>query len=250
MAEHQGQRLKEFRVYEGKTQKEFADIIKVEQPHLSQVEQGKRNISSTMLEDIAKCYKHLNLDWLVRGRGAMFLLPLEMRDFLPSEAFNNFLVPASAHAGGLIEWTQEWMDQNLEPVVIPGLSKLSGELKTFEVEGDSMEPTFNEGDFVVGRRIERAEDLKRNHVHILVTKSGICIKRIILVEGFLILESDNEIDHPPTSVPLNEVYAFYYAVMKLTRNLSGPRPVDARITRVEKFLHQQFKTKFLVPEDY
>jgi transcriptional regulator with XRE-family HTH domain len=68
-----GNRIKEFLNLENLTQTALSEIVGVKQGYLNQVVKGHKRISATVIFGIAKRFKNLNLNWLIRGHGDMFL---------------------------------------------------------------------------------------------------------------------------------------------------------------------------------
>ena len=70
-----GDRIKHLRNYNGMSQKEFGEIIRLSQDHISLFERGKRMPTENTIDVI--CMKFLvNKKWLVKGEGEMFRNPL------------------------------------------------------------------------------------------------------------------------------------------------------------------------------
>ena len=67
-----GQRLKEFRKVKKITQEELATLLKIATPNISDYENGKTTPSIQSLQIIGNTY-NLNLDWLLKGQGSMFI---------------------------------------------------------------------------------------------------------------------------------------------------------------------------------
>lgn len=67
-----GERLNQFRFFLKLTQKAFAQRLGIQQGFLNTVLKGKKGIGHTILINIAKEYKNLNLRWLLTGEGEMF----------------------------------------------------------------------------------------------------------------------------------------------------------------------------------
>lgn len=107
------------------------------------------------------------------------------------------LVPVKARAGYVNSHQLFEFIESLEKYPIaPGIDHRGYEWRWFEVAGESMEPNFYEGDFILCSMVppdqwQYAEDYL---VHVIVTKDDIIIKRIIKEKGgnTWILHSDNK----------------------------------------------------------
>lgn len=70
--EHIGRRLDAFRNELGLTQSELAKNVGVQQGFVNAIIHGKKGIGHTVIINIAKVYRQLNLRWLLLGEGDMF----------------------------------------------------------------------------------------------------------------------------------------------------------------------------------
>ena len=233
-----GERLKKFRESLKMSQRDFAKAVGLTQPMLSSVESGFKSLRSNNLKLITDSY-HLNLHWYFTGKGSMVI-----EGYSFDVDAGQYLVNIPARGGGLIDWSQEFIAEHTTTVSIPSAPRNAW---VFRVEGDSMLPTLGEGDMVVTERIE-LEDVRPNRIHVVVTKEGMYVKRVVVHKEIVLLESDNEIEEL-IRVPLADVFAFYYAKMRITRNLSSPRPHDARLSHIERFLKKHFKDEFKLEEE-
>lgn len=59
-----GERLRESREYLGLSQQEVADLLKLSRPAISQMEAGKRKVSTLELRELARLYRR-PYDWLI-----------------------------------------------------------------------------------------------------------------------------------------------------------------------------------------
>lgn len=69
-----GERLKELIDVVGITQTALAQKLGLTQGYMNQVFVGKKRISATIIFEIAIGFTDLNLNWLIRGTGDMFLI--------------------------------------------------------------------------------------------------------------------------------------------------------------------------------
>jgi transcriptional regulator with XRE-family HTH domain len=249
MADNQlspNQRLKFIREKLGYSARAFAESLGILQGSYSDIERGKAMFSSAVMTKLDEIYS-INLNWILSGKGDPIIgglstpnnahLKAKNAHLIPQIGQNVTIVPVSAQAGIIGHWTQEWIDQNLVKTSFPGVTS---EAYAFEVSGDSMLPTIREGDYVIGRKLERIEDVRESRVHIVISRSsGIYIKRVYIGTECLILESDNT-DFQPVSVPNDDIHEIYYAFKRYTDNFSGPRPYSSRIEKIEDYLSKRF----------
>lgn len=89
---------------------------------------------------------------------------------------NTSLVPVVAQAGYTRHHNEAVFLQQLRHYRIPGFE--SGTYRAFEVNGDSMEPTLNHRDIVVGSIVEELRLLEPGEVYVVVTSESVLLKRI------------------------------------------------------------------------
>ena len=106
------------------------------------------------------------------------------------------LIPFKAQAGYLRAFDQvEFLDTLEKYALPPGVDPRGAEWRYFEVQGDSMEPTFFSGDIILGSMVplEDWQQLRNFYIYVIVTHESLLIKRIFrktMDEWVLI--SDNE----------------------------------------------------------
>ena len=91
-------RLKQFLAAENISQSQFADTIKVVRASVSHVLSGRNNPSYEFMRAIMLSYPHLNMEWLMLGKGKMYkdasttvMSPAPEPDHIPSDLlFNDY----------------------------------------------------------------------------------------------------------------------------------------------------------------
>ncbi len=171
----------------------FAETIETHRQTLNDILKGRREVKTEMIQNAIEKF-YINPYYLFSGKGEMFVNPnVELE-----EELNNIkLVPIKAQAG--------YSDHILDPVFNADLptfrlpiSKFStGEFVSFEVEGESMYPTLEDGDLLICTKllpIYYAHTVKDGQIYVIVTKEEVLVKRVvnkIHTNGLLVLESDN-----------------------------------------------------------
>lgn len=106
---------------------------------------------------------------------------------------NIIYVNVRARAGYLNGYSDREFMETLPAFSLPGLGG-NGTYRAFEVEGDSMWPTLENGEMVIGQWVEKLDYIREDRVHIIVTKhDGVVIKRVlnrIDQYGYLVCKSD------------------------------------------------------------
>ena len=147
----------------------------------------------------------------------------------PEGQENILLVSAKAAAGYPLNLgDQQWFDQ--QPLFNMPLPMFrGGSYRGFEIEGDSMEPGFHEGDWVFGRAVDSLMDVQNQSVYVVVLHDSVLIKRVVKeVNGQrLSLHSDNR-RYPPFMVSTADVQELWKVVTKLEGEDAGlfSRPVS------------------------
>lgn len=151
---------------------------------------------------------------------------------------NVTMVPVRARAGYLTGYGDPEFIQTLPTYTIPGLR--NGTFRAFEVEGNSMAPTLNKNDIVIGDWVESLDDIRDDRVHIIVTKNdGIVVKRVlnrINEYGFLVCKSDsvtNRSEYPNINVAPEDILEIWYSRMYLSANFKSPSDLYQRINDLE-----------------
>jgi hypothetical protein len=125
-------------------------------------------------------------------------------------------VPIPAQAGYMQHIGDQSYLGELKAYSLPGFE--NGVFRMFEVKGDSMEPIFHEGDWVVGSHVEDASQIKNNDIYIIVTRDGICIKRVVNEvdrRGVLIINSENPA-YTPDVIFAEDVLEMWAFELKMT----------------------------------
>lgn len=269
-ADQIGDRLKIYRESLRMSQTDFAKTIGVKQGAISDIERGRIKVSSAMAELLSK-ETDIDLNWLFGGAKSAtknddtvttlhrhstpnFSKSSEKhRDFntisdipLPDllEGKYNLVIPAKARAGYAMEWTQEYLEDQIQLCRVPGIT---GRARTFEVIGDSMEPVIQEGDFISCTEINRYEDLEDGKLYAIISReSGVYIKYIQKTTTGLNCISSNADAHKPFFMPYKDVTEMWEAKVKLIYDLYSDKdrhlmPVLVnKMHEMEQFMRKQF----------
>ncbi len=205
-------RFKELRNFLQFSQSAFSDSINISRSVIANIEIAKSAISSEVMENVI--LKHnVNPTWLLTGIGNMFLIEnLEIKKIEESEPNVRFLNIAAmagpAVAAGMTELSQ-W-------IYVPGLER-RGDYYGIEVEGNSMMPTLNRGDFVVCELLtDLQEQFEHGKVYVVVLRDRILVKRLFIENEFMQMRSDNPL-FAPEKVYFDEVIKIFTVVIRLTR---------------------------------
>lgn len=198
--------LKYLRRQRKETQEHVADALDINRTTYADYERGKTEPIASLLLKIARYFDVDPTDLLTVDLG----IPLfHQRNSEPPNIYadglrvvavtvndnrkeNIELVPVNAVAGYAIGFSNPEFIQDLPRFNLPGLP--DGTYRAFEIQGKSM-PPIHEGFIVVGRYVDRWQDLKNGKPYILILKNeGVVFKRVINEIGQnrkLVLFSDN-----------------------------------------------------------
>lgn len=219
----------EFLIEIAGSQTKFAKAIDISVSTIAGLlNRGAQFARSDTLEAIVKGYPNLNARWLLTGEGEMWLdgqVPnnkfLQFPNTTQQNQGSNILVPVRAYAGYVAEYTQEQL-QAAEPVLIPGIT---GEARTWEIEGTSMEPIILEGDWISGNRVNSLAEMMGGNIYIIVTRSqGIHIKHS-WPRGSRIYCQPSNYQQEGYYLDAADVLEIWDAKVRITRNLLIPFPV-------------------------
>jgi len=110
----------------------------------------------------------------------------------------------------------------------------------FQVEGDSMEPNLYDGDWLFCSFLERLDWLRLNRIYVVVSKSGIVVKRVVNYDKekeVLTLRSDNS-QYPDFDMAMNEVMQLWYVEKALTGKFPIPDNITEKIQKLEILINQ------------
>lgn len=94
-----------------------------------------------------------------------------------------------------IQVSRPWFQENISKIREQGYELITA-------SGDSMEPTFRNGDLIVVDRQDR--DLKRDGVFCVLVDGDLYVKRVQRIPGAILFISDNSL-YRPFEIPIKEV---------------------------------------------
>lgn len=209
-------RLKQVRESLKMSQTQMSKLLSIGQSTLSQLETGNSSPSFEVLNKLAE-RADVNLNWLVTGSGDM-LVGEEEDDVIAT--LNVPLIEASAHAGYIDAKGGHEFLTTMRRYKIPGYEDAE-DVRLFEIEGDSMRPTFHAGDFIVCTRVKRYASLPEGTLAVVITETNLLLKRVVILgdqTGGIILRSDNP-SYEPQIIPLDDVLEIWKVEMKLTNTV-------------------------------
>ena len=225
---------KENRVRSGR---QFALSLDYLPQSLSSMLKDRRDVPLETLRKAVEKYR-FNPNFIFTGQGPMMLGEDEnkfrvlsvMTDQNGEERIVH--VPVPAQAGYANESSEQTFIQGLPSFSLPDYKYKVGTHRSFDVAGDSMEPTLVEGDKVICSFLEPSQwenGIKNNHVYVFVTKSDVVVKRAvnhIKCQGTLELHSDNTF-YQPFTLALSDLKEVWYIRSKISPFAPSPNKVSS-----------------------
>lgn len=221
---------KELRV---RSSRQFAMHLEYLPQSLSEILKNRRDVTIELLRKAIEVYK-MNPVYLFTGNGPMFMKEEEHKNFrvltIVTDAQNDeriVHVPIPAQAGYASESSDPTFVQELPTYTLPDYKYKVGTHRSFDVAGDSMEPTLFEGDKVVCSYIEPTlweTAIKDSYVYVFVTKGDVLVKRVankIKEDKTLILISDNAY-YEPYQIKISDINEIWYVRAKISPFLPSP----------------------------
>jgi hypothetical protein len=223
-----------------KSSRQFAMQLEYLPQSLSEILKNRRDVTIELIRKAVEVYK-MNPVYLFSGEGPLFMKEDDHKNFkvltIVTDSQNDeriVHVPIPAQAGYASESSDPTFVQELPTYTLPDYKYKVGTHRSFDVSGDSMEPTLFEGDKVVCSYLEPTlweNSLKDSYVYVFVTKGDVLVKRVqnkIREEKSVTLISDNAY-YEPYDVKITEVVEIWYVRAKISPFLPSPSNVKTMI---------------------
>jgi hypothetical protein len=223
-----------------KSSRQFAMQLEYLPQSLSEILKNRRDVTIELIRKAVEIYK-MNPVYLFSGEGPLFMKEDDHKNFkvltIVTDSQNDeriVHVPIPAQAGYASESSDPTFVQELPTYTLPDYKYKVGTHRSFDVSGDSMEPTLFEGDKVVCSYLEPTlweNSLKDSYVYVFVTKGDVLVKRVnnkIRDEKCVTLISDNAY-YEPYDVKITEVVEIWYVRAKISPFLPSPSNVKNMI---------------------
>jgi len=219
--------LKFLRKQRNMSQQQLADELSVGRTAIANIEADIANPGHKTLLELANFFG-VSLDDLLHGKienektthgkSTISYRPIVVTVDEAGEE-NIVMVDTKAAAGYPTRFLEPEYYKELPAFKLPGSDYRNGTFRCFQVEGDSMTDSLQNGDFVVGRFCDNHfKDIREGYIHVVVTNDNVLVKRILNKaesDHTLTLISDNEA-YPPFDIDIDEVREIWYVKSKLT----------------------------------
>lgn len=214
----QGDRLRTYREYLGLTQIQLAERLHFTQGFITKAEKKTENIPSSIISALIEMNKftesRLNFDWLLTGKGEMFLTNDLDNIGMMGDAMgkpNIMVVPFAANAGAGIE------SQLIEIVTKGYLPMLKEMAYAFNVKGNSMSPIFENKDWIIAYQLHDESTMRPGAPYVLRLTNGEYVIKYIDKRGAKwILRSENYREYANREINREEVECIYEIKLRLT----------------------------------
>ena len=225
-ADEEFKRFKQIREELNLTQAAFAEELGISAT-TADIERGRTRIPGQVVKELLKKY-HINPLWLF-GESTQKFLHSDKLSVNPkvvtvdNEGKENIvLVNAKAAAGypsniGDAQWFE-----SLPAFGIPLPEYRNATFRGFQVDGDSMSPVLESGEWIVGKAVEDMENLSNRRMYVVVTADSVLVKKVQKENqsGYVNLVSLNP-DYAPIRIDQNEIREMWLVSSKLSFNLEA-----------------------------
>jgi len=205
----------------GYTQAEFASMLGIPNT-TADIERGRTKLSGKVVVEMLKQF-NVNPLWLF-GDSNNQHLNYSGTSVIPkvvtvdsSDNDNMVLVNAKAAAG----YPQNIQDtswyKQLPAFDLPLPEFRNATYRGFQVEGDSMLPNLQPGEWLLAKAVEGLDDISRNKIYVVVLHDAVLVKKIEKLPGNskMLLISLNEI-YPPYEIASEQIQELWQVSSKIT----------------------------------
>lgn len=180
-----------------------------------QVQIGRKNgyfrnmgyISPKMAVEVKKVLPDLNIEYINKGVGEMFITPDVVKAEMEKKKHQVPLIPIRARGGTLLGFSEGVRGYECELVISP----IDNAEMAVPVTGDSMAPEYPSGSVVLIKRINEKAFIEWGRTYVLDTCNGAVIKKLYPIDGDesqFVCRSINPA-FPDFKVKYTDVYAVY-----------------------------------------
>ena len=217
-------RFKQIREEHHYTQADFAKVLGIKSS-TADIERGKTKISGKIVAKLLEEFQ-VNPLWLF-GRSMQRSLKVHQGDVFPklvtvnSDNKENMVLVNIKAAAGYPQNVQdvEWYQQ-LPAFNIPLPEYRNAAYRGFQVEGDSMMPTLEPKEWVIGKAIENLSEISPKSMYVVVLQDSVMVKKLRRnqADHNLLLLSINP-EYEPYTVPIDQIIEVWEVNSKLSFNL-------------------------------
>ncbi|MBL0190356.1 MAG: S24 family peptidase [Saprospiraceae bacterium] len=198
----------------------MAQLLNFSPQSLNEIYKGNRDLPMKLFRECVQKF-NFNPVFILSGEGTVLmendnLQNLKILSVITDNLNNERIchVPYPAQAGYPAERLNQEFLKELDSYSLPDLLYQNGSFRSFDVAGDSMEPTLFSKDKLICSYVEPSQFLhvKDDHVYVVVTMNDLFVKRIsnqFQRHNQLVLRSDNDF-YKPIRVHKGEIQELWY----------------------------------------
>ena len=219
-------RFTDIRREAGHTQAEFAKLLGISNT-TADIERGRTKLSGKVVAELLKQF-NINPLWLF-GESEEKHLDTTKTSVIPkvvtvdsADNDNMVLVNAKAAAGYPQNITDTSWYQQLPAFDMPIPEFRNATYRGFQVEGDSMLPNLQQGEWVLAKGIEHIDHVSANKMYVVVLQDSVMVKKIEKKPNSnnITLVSLNE-TYPPYDIKPFQIQEIWEVSSKLTFNVDA-----------------------------
>lgn len=238
--------LLEIRELSGLSQTDFARKLSLSREVINKMEKGRMKVSKRTVARLQNFLQEHPLgaisgDVNILGKSSQVSekkrspLPFQQQRLQEKNTTTPYLVPLvgiKAQAGYVKGFEQvDYIDTLEQYSLPPGVNPIGAVWRYFEVDGDSMEPTFSSGDVVLTTMVPHEDwhDIRNFYVYVVLTTDQLLIKRLYKKSDTeWVLISDNEEVAPQVLLPVENVKQLWLFRRQIRSKV--PQPKEVKIT--------------------
>lgn len=235
---NQSYNIKEIRQLYNLTQEEFAVALGLTRELINKMEKGKCSVSKGTKARIQNFRaeresENFSHEAVVIGQPTMqhASLPYHLQRREQKNIKADVMVPLigiKAQAGFVkgYEQVDAFVDTLEKYSLPPGVAPSGAEWSYFEIDGDSMEPTFSAGDIILASTVhtEDWQDIKNFGVYVILTANSLVIKRVFKKSAQQwVLISDNEEAYAQKLLPVADIKEVWTFRRHITAKALAPK---------------------------
>ena len=237
-----------------RSMRQFALSVDYLPQSLSEILKERRDVTIELLRKSVEAYK-MNPVYIYTGEGPLFMTEEDHKNFrvltivTSSQEDEKIVhVPVPAQAGYAGAMSNPAFIQDLPVFTLPDYKYKIGTHRSFDVSGDSMEPTLFEGDKVVCSFLDPTlweSSVKNNFVYVIVTRGDVLVKRVfnhLKDDKQIELHSDNSF-YTPYLISLGDIREIWYVRAKISPFLPSPQNVSNLLRDELQELKKQLGTQ-------
>lgn len=114
----------------------------------------------------------------------------------------------------------------------PGIDYRGAAWRYFEIEGESMEPTFMSGDIILASMVPQLDwnEIRNFYIYVILTETDLLIKRLFRksVKNWVMI-SDNERSHPQVLLQVEKIKELWVFRRHIDSKAPPPKKFEIKI---------------------